>query len=335
MKMIPPTPQKTVTGAEIESLCRLACSGFKVVTPTIVSGEAALVGDFELVELRPGLTLHSSHARDVYNLTTQIDMPQAMILSVILEGSVDFSVGDRAFSLGAHTNAPGTGRAEGMLLSIGRPDVFVRRSRAGVSVRKVNLTLEPEWFGVEDFSGIGGDARIARFGRAHLATMRWRPTARMLALAEQILRPPTMTPLLRTMYLECRAIDMVTEVLAAVADDSVAGRRMPAPRDCRRAQAVRDFLEANLDRSFSLGTIARELGLSVTALQRHFRAIHGTTVFDYLRDRKMERARQALEAEGATVAEAAYRAGYASAANFATAFKRRYGISPKYVRIKI
>jgi AraC-like DNA-binding protein len=80
------------------------------------------------------------------------------------------------------------------------------------------------------------------------------------------------------------------------------------------------------------GRAAREGGVSVNTLQRLFRAMHGTTVFEHLRAMKLQRAREALERDGVPVSEAAYRAGYTSAANFTTAFKRRFGVSPKNLR---
>lgn len=87
-----------------------------------------------------------------------------------------------------------------------------------------------------------------------------------------------------------------------------------------------------LNGPLTMQTIASHAGLSVNTVQRLFRAVHKTTVFDYARDRKLQRARQALEAGGISVAQAAFIAGYASAANFATAFKRRFGMTPKSAR---
>ena len=40
-------------------------------------------------------------------------------------------------------------------------------------------------------------------------------------------------------------------------------------------------------------------------------------------------ARDAMERDGISVAEAAYDAGYSSPANFSTAFKRMFGLSPR------
>jgi AraC-like DNA-binding protein len=53
------------------------------------------------------------------------------------------------------------------------------------------------------------------------------------------------------------------------------------------------------------------------------------TVFDYLRRARLLRARQALEREGRSIIEAAAIAGYTSPANFATAYRRRFGITPR------
>lgn len=82
----------------------------------------------------------------------------------------------------------------------------------------------------------------------------------------------------------------------------------------------------------SIEEIARNAGMSSSSLQRHFRAAFGMTVFEFIRNARLDEARRVLMQDGVSVSEAAYRAGYSNAANFATAFKRRFGISPKHVR---
>jgi AraC-like DNA-binding protein len=55
-------------------------------------------------------------------------------------------------------------------------------------------------------------------------------------------------------------------------------------------------------------------------------------VFHYVRKIKLDQARVALETGKLTIAQAAFVAGYSSAANFATAFRRVFGFSPKDAR---
>jgi len=95
---------------------------------------------------------------------------------------------------------------------------------------------------------------------------------------------------------------------------------------------LREWLDSGAAEGMSLSDIARHAGCNVHSLQAQFRAAFGSTVFDYLRSRRLQAARIALETQGISVSQAAFLAGYSSAANFATAFKRSFGISPRQVR---
>ncbi len=98
--------------------------------------------------------------------------------------------------------------------------------------------------------------------------------------------------------------------------------------------ALRELLDEGGADALSLAQIAARACISVNTLQRHFRAMWGTTVAQYLRERKLARARLALEVDGVSVTQAAWLAGYNSAANFATAFRRRFGMTPGQVRAR-
>ena len=52
------------------------------------------------------------------------------------------------------------------------------------------------------------------------------------------------------------------------------------------------------------------------------------TIIDYLRDRRLEMARIMVRERRLSVAAIAYRVGFASPANFATAYRRRFGRPP-------
>src|SRR5690606_14960820 len=87
--------------------------------------------------------------------------------------------------------------------------------------------------------------------------------------------------------------------------------------------------------AMTVDELARKVGLSTSALQRQFRDVYGNTVDEYRRDIRLDQAWARLEQTGCSVSEVAWAAGYSSAANFSTAFKRKFGISPKWVRTKL
>jgi AraC-like DNA-binding protein len=243
---------------------------------------------------------------------------------VLVQGSSELAYGARGFALG-----PQAAHGAAVLVNLAEPDRFVRQWRRGRSERKVTLTLRPEWFAAAGLEDAGIDA----FRREHLAVAPWRPSARALALAAQLASPPPLPPGLQRLWLESRCLDLAGEALGAVARAAP-----PAPaagldaRGLRRLCALRDFLDSGGADGMGLAQIARHAGMSAAHLQRHFPRVGGTSVIDYLRAARLQRAREALERGDADVAAAALLAGYRSPANFATAFRRRFGMTPRQAR---
>lgn len=159
------------------------------------------------------------------------------------------------------------------------------------------------------------------------------PTLALTSVArlavESIRRCPFVGPL-REMALTARGNDLLVEFLTAL---SAAERPRPAApllgSMTAQVQAAADLLAQRLEHPPALAALARCVGLSETSLKRGFRQLFATTVFGYLRARRMERARVLLESGAATVLEAAALVGYSNPSNFAAAFRRHFGVNPK------
>ena len=79
----------------------------------------------------------------------------------------------------------------------------------------------------------------------------------------------------------------------------------------------------------SLPELAKQVGLNERKLQQGFQELFGTTVFGVLHDYRMERAKQLLETERMTVGAIANAVGISHRGYFATAFKRKFGTTPR------
>lgn len=316
-----------LSGQELSRAAGLGGAGYAILTPDVGPDDDALAGRYLLSDLRPGLTLHATDTVELHDLTTQVTQEPGLTCHLLLEGEVDFQLNGRHFSL----NRGGGARPvpQGQLIFQPRSAEFVRRSRRGVHIRKVCVTASVDWLETSEAELSGLLDRVADTDLAHAI---WTPSPHAVALAEQILSPPGLDGFLGRRYLECRATSILLEALTSLTD---AGHDTPAslrPRDRRRVQAACDYLEAHLSDPVSLPGLAREVGASVSTLQRLFQSVYGTSVIGYLRERRLLRARFALEIGDASVAQAAAIAGYTSAANFATAFKRRFGKTPSELR---
>lgn len=79
----------------------------------------------------------------------------------------------------------------------------------------------------------------------------------------------------------------------------------------------------------SLQEIADEVGLSLKKLKEGFKQIYGDSVFSFLLDYKLEEARKLLDSGTYNVNEVGLKVGYSTGSHFISAFKKKYGITPK------
>jgi DNA-binding response OmpR family regulator len=117
---------------------------------------------------------------------------------------------------------------------------------------------------------------------------------------------------------------------AAIADD-----RPPATRpnlDHILFETARSLLLANLGVTPDLGGLAKAVNTNPRRLNAAFRQCSGVTVFDFLREARMKEARRLLSDTALEIQQVAGEMGFGSAANFATAFRERFGLTPSRFR---
>ncbi len=100
-----------------------------------------------------------------------------------------------------------------------------------------------------------------------------------------------------------------------------------------RALRIQEHLESEIIFNSSklkpnLDVLSSTLGMSKSSLQRNFKAQFCQTIFDYVRTRKLDNARNYLQQKNSSLGEAAYRAGYKYGPNFSKAFKLEFGVTP-------
>jgi AraC-like DNA-binding protein len=95
---------------------------------------------------------------------------------------------------------------------------------------------------------------------------------------------------------------------------------------------VAAWLETHLDANHSLTALARRFGINECKLKRGFKGLFGTTVFGYLRRRRMEYAATRLEGSNATILEIAEEVGYSNPSHFSRAFEEEFGCLPRDFR---
>jgi AraC family transcriptional regulator, transcriptional activator of the genes for pyochelin and ferripyochelin receptors len=148
--------------------------------------------------------------------------------------------------------------------------------------------------------------------------------------------------LMKRMYLESRAVDLITLHLKQFQNNNCDRETWIAPNhknvltkdgnDFDRIDRARQILLANLENPPSLIELARQVGLNDFKLKRGFREFFGTSAFKYLHDYRLDRAKQLLAQEEMKIEEVALRVGFESRSYFAIAFRKKFGVNPKQYR---
>lgn len=96
-----------------------------------------------------------------------------------------------------------------------------------------------------------------------------------------------------------------------------------------KIRKAKDIIVSRMAEPPSLHELSEEIGLNLKKLKEGFKQIYGDTVFSFLFDYKMEIARKLLESGEHNVNEVGIKVGYSTSSHFISAFKKKYGTTPK------
>ena len=96
-----------------------------------------------------------------------------------------------------------------------------------------------------------------------------------------------------------------------------------------KIRKAKDIIISRMAEPPTLQELSEEIGLSLKKLKEGFKQIYGDSVFSFLFDYKMEVARKLLESGNHNVNEVGLKVGYSTSSHFISAFKKKYGTTPK------
>jgi AraC family transcriptional activator of pyochelin receptor len=135
----------------------------------------------------------------------------------------------------------------------------------------------------------------------------------------------------RRLWLEAKAME-----LAAIALSDGAAANGPAepvsPRDAKKMDDARQFIESRLREGASLAQVAFAAGVSVSKLKRDFKRCFGISVHQFVVEKRMLSLSALMSERDLGLKEAAYYAGYSSIGHFLQTYERRFGAFPRHQR---
>ncbi|WP_456312275.1 helix-turn-helix domain-containing protein [Pseudomonas shirazensis] len=107
-----------------------------------------------------------------------------------------------------------------------------------------------------------------------------------------------------------------------------------AGNDIEKIKFAAQLIRENIDHPFTIIELARKVGVNQTKLKEGFKSVFGDTVFGYLQEIRMNKARHYLSDTTLSIQEISHLSGYQNVSNFSIAFKRIFGYPPTTLRLK-
>jgi AraC-like DNA-binding protein len=96
--------------------------------------------------------------------------------------------------------------------------------------------------------------------------------------------------------------------------------------DCASEAAI--IISSDLRHLYTIEKLAKKVCLNSKSLQNCFKHLYGKSIFIFGQDVRLEHGKKLLRETDQTIQAIAEDCGYPEQANFGTAFKKKYGVSP-------
>ncbi len=262
-----------------------------------------LRGRVEEFGLRPGMQLVYSNVQVMESYESSSLDPAPLNIIIILQGRVSLTLGGEVIELSEQM---------ALTLSLDKEVEFDALQQAGQNLRVLTLSLDHQ--ALEQLQAPirrGNDWSVWRLPpHIYQGLMLFRNDMSLSRL-----------------YLEGLSLQILSQGL--LLDDTApatADARIP-PQERLRLERVREVIAARPQGEYSLSELAQVAAMSPSSLRSKFKACYGQTLFDFLKQKRLQMARDYL-LRGYSVQQAAHFAGYSYATNFTTAFRKHFGVAP-------
>jgi len=137
-------------------------------------------------------------------------------------------------------------------------------------------------------------------------------------------------PSIKELYIKGKVYELISLYFNKSSDDDIEQCPFLVDEDnVRRIRQAKEIIISRMAEPPTLSELSEEIGLSLKKLKEGFKQIYGDSVFSFLFDYKMEYARKMLETGQHNVNEVGLKVGYSTASHFISAFKKKYGTTPK------
>lgn len=139
------------------------------------------------------------------------------------------------------------------------------------------------------------------------------------------------TDFMKTVYREGKVYEILSNQLQQYKDDLKGPRERTIIRKAtvEKIEQAAKIIQEELDNHPPVVSLAKRVGLNQKILQKGFNRLYKVSVNEYVRNLRIEKAKELLENSDLNITEVCYKIGLNSRSYFSKLFKEKYGLSPK------
>lgn len=285
-------------------------------------------GQLSFEKLSSGIGIHCTDLIEEKNASSTALISPCLSVTILLNGKISYRLAQQYYEYSANESPCA------FVNVLTRKEVFTRYLSAGQVVKKVNITIEEDWL-LARCNNTKERALIKNVfsGASHVQNIACDIKLTKLALNLLSKNSQSMN---EKIYAEKVSLELISHFLPQFFDNIMKESELESPvvsENAKQNFELGALLDKAVDSGSDLKQIAGELGVSISTLQRKIKATYQMTAIEYLRIKRLERAKKLFIIDGKSIGEAAYAAGYSHVANFITAFKKQYNSTPAQLRM--
>jgi len=157
-------------------------------------------------------------------------------------------------------------------------------------------------------------------------------SARINSIARDVMANK-MTGPLRVPYIESRCVELLCLSLEQLSHPPEEPDQIRLTKgDLERVAKVHECLVAEFSDAPTISELGKRFGLNKNKLIAGFKKQYGKTISDFVQEQRLEEARRLLQQTDLPIIDVANQVGFNHQSNFATAMRRRFGMTPKQFR---
>lgn len=159
------------------------------------------------------------------------------------------------------------------------------------------------------------------------------PVSSQMFQAVNLSIAPGLVGSLRNLQMESAALLYFSMVSHAIDKNTASSVINVTEKDRRAAKEAYEILTLSLRQPPALSELSAEVGITEKRLNAAFRELYSGTVFEVLRQKRLEEARTLFEEGETNIKQVSWEVGYSHVSNFTAAFKNMFNIAPAaYIR---